>query len=406
METLYIRLPASAEQPVHWLIWNSTTSELIASGTVPQASDLAQLTERARSRDVAVFVAGQAVSMKHAPLPAGSQRLWAQLVPNTLEDEFATDIDKLHFAWPTNFKVAGAETPLPVAVVSDAAMQNWLEWLQAADIEADQLFPDFYMLPAPPANTAHALQLGNDVIIRNGEQSGFAVEADLLDSLGLETFVDADCTKMVHFGPVQVTSDKLEAADIEVPLSIVANANSAAHKHTINLRQNDYKVTRKRRKVSTHLQWRPVATAATVLIALVYVQQVATYIQLGQQQEQVRVAIEQTYRDVVPGEGQIVNAEVQLRRQLEAVAGTAAVSGNVMQVLTDLQPAFQAAGDMQLELLRFERGELRLQARAERFNSFEAFRTAAQQAGGYDVEQGSISNNDSGVSGTLTVRVR
>jgi len=145
METLYIRLPASAEQPVHWLIWNSTTSELIASGTLPQASDLAQLTERARSRDVAVFVAGQAVSMKHAPLPAGSQRLWAQLVPNTLEDEFATDIDKHHFAWPTNFKVAGAETPLPVAVVSDAAMQNWLEWLQAADIEADQLFPDFYM---------------------------------------------------------------------------------------------------------------------------------------------------------------------------------------------------------------------------------------------------------------------
>src|SRR5690554_1529340 len=97
MEQLFIRLGA---QQIDWLVWQPQQREVIASGVLRGPEELQQLQEQSRSRETLLLVPGHDVLMTEVALPAGSQRLLPALVPNSLEDELASDIDDLHFAWP------------------------------------------------------------------------------------------------------------------------------------------------------------------------------------------------------------------------------------------------------------------------------------------------------------------
>ncbi|MBP8772957.1 MAG: type II secretion system protein GspL, partial [Aeromonadaceae bacterium] len=51
-EYLVIRLGVRATDPVHWLVWSQSEREIIASGTLLDAAELALLKERAGGRPV------------------------------------------------------------------------------------------------------------------------------------------------------------------------------------------------------------------------------------------------------------------------------------------------------------------------------------------------------------------
>jgi len=100
MEQLFIRLSSAEREPLHWLIWSPAQSELIASGTLNDLSELSQLTDHARSREVICYAPGTDVLLTEVELPSSAIRMLPQVVPNALEDELAQDISELHFAWP------------------------------------------------------------------------------------------------------------------------------------------------------------------------------------------------------------------------------------------------------------------------------------------------------------------
>ncbi|MFP3354945.1 GspL/Epsl periplasmic domain-containing protein, partial [Pseudoalteromonas sp. SIMBA_153] len=81
----------------------------------------------------------------------------------------------------------------------------------------------------------------------------------------------------------------------------------------------------------------------------------------------------------------------QLQRQLESLGLGSADEASVLAVLQQLAPAFKSQPELQLELLRFQNNELRLQATASSFSQFEAFQQAVK-AEGLTVEAGSMSN--------------
>ncbi|MDX1706519.1 type II secretion system protein GspL [Pseudidiomarina sp.] len=438
MEQLFIRLPSveggadtieggadTTTAPVSWLIWNPGQRELIASGELNSVVDLGQLEERARHREVIVFVPGQDVLLTQAVLPAGSQRLLPQLVPNALEDELASDISDLHFSWPAGARPGGIERPLPVAVVAHSAMQRWLEWLDKAGIDADEFYPDVFMLPVPGGHQLFAMQLGNDVIVRTGAWDGFATDASTLHEMGLEGFTElplddpgAQAPVLTCFGRAELnmvsapsSAIAKDQADIEVPLSIVAKEQALSmgltpgRSQAINLRQQQYRPVRKRRKTSVSpLPWKPAAAAAALLLAIGYTTQVIEYVKLGQQSAALEQAIEDTYRTAFPDTRRIVNVRSQLRNQMAQLSGVSPLLNSPLVMLSELEPAFKAASDVRLELLRFDQGTLRLQTRANSFASLETFRTVANSSGRVTVEQGPVSNQTNGVAGTLIVR--
>lgn len=410
MEQLFIRL---GTQQIDWLVWQPQQREVIASGVLRGADELGELQERARSRDTLVLVPGQDVLMTEVALPAGSQRLLPALVPNSLEDELASDIDDLHFAWPAGAKPAGMEQPFAVAVVAHSAMQQWQQWLSSADIDADIWCRDTYAVPVPSAELQwNVLQLGDDIIVRSGAHSGFTVDATLFAELALGALPEQGSVTLHCYGAVPAAEALvaleprfvISHADIELPLSSVGEALSvrSGPNAPINLRQNTYKPTKKRR-AGARINWRPAALAAGILLAMAYISEVIEYVRLGQQQSAMQQAIEDTYRAAFPDETRIVNVRSQLQQRLDSVGGS--VGADALAILSALEPGFRASSDIKVELLRFDSGVLRLTARASNFNSLEQFRAAATASGALLVEQGPVNNQSNGVTGSFVIRM-
>jgi general secretion pathway protein L len=361
-------------------MWHPAHAEVTASGELAELADLAQLGEKAHRCQVTVWLPGQEVVLTEAKLPAGSARLLPQLIPNALEDELASEIEALHFAWPANAKPAGVEQPIPVAIVSRERMQTWLDALQAAGIECDEMYADYFMLPV--TENGAQLQLGNTHIVREAQWRGFSIEQPL---------------------PFRLEQTDI-SAHFELPLLAATQADKAL---AINLRQGDFRAARKRRQMSGSLPWRPLAVAAAAALVMVFAQQWVTYSKLGGEVDALQAAIESTYRDAFPNTTRIVNVRSQLRQQLESVgaASTAPTTGtaNGVQLFAQLEPAFRATPDMQLEWVRYNSGTLSLQMRVSEFEALQQFQQVASNSG-LQVNQGQVTNQDGVVTGTLEVR--
>ncbi|MAB21828.1 MAG: type II secretion system protein GspL, partial [Idiomarina sp.] len=209
-------------------------------------------------------------------------------------------------------------------------------------------------------------------------------------------------TEIVHYGELNWPQSPapLTAADIEVPFTIAVQSLETGNK--LNLRQGNYRSHRAKRSVE--LPWQAFATAASVLFVLAIVLNGVRYWQLNSQSETLKAQAEQLYRDAFPGNTRIVNLKVQLQRQLDGLGLGNSDQVSVLAVLQQLEPAFKSQPDLQLELLRFQNNELRLQATAKSFSQFESFQQAAK-AEGLNIEAGSMSNRGETVSGALTVQV-
>ena len=397
-ETLILRLPAyGTNEPIPWLVWHKRQQELIASGSLNSVDELSQLKDKAGRCEVIVALPGQDVFMTKVTLPAGTKRHLQRIVPYALEEELASDIEQLHFSWPD---VKGTE--LPVAVVAKERMDEWLKRLSEAGIDASYWVPDCFLLPYQEG-VWQAIELGESVIVRTGAWEGFTVEkgqfAELAPALASE---QENPTEIVHYGELNWPQSPapLTAADIEVPFTIAVQSLETGNK--LNLRQGNYRSHRAKRSVE--LPWRSFAAAASVLFVLAVVLNGVRYWQLNSQSETLKAQAEQLYRDAFPGNTRIVNLKVQLQRQLDGLGLGNSDQVSVLAVLQQLEPAFKSQPDLQLELLRFQNNELRLQATAKSFSQFESFQQAAR-AEGLDIEAGSMSNRGETVSGALTVQV-
>jgi len=397
-ETLILRLPAyGTNESIPWLVWHKSQQELIASGSLNSVDELSQLKDKAGRCEVIVALPGQDVSMTKVTLPAGTKRHLQRIVPYALEEELASDIEQLHFSWPD---VKGTE--LPVAVVAKERMDEWLKRLSEAGIDASYWVPDCFLLPYQEG-VWQAIELGESVIVRTGAWEGFTVEkgqfAELAPALASE---QENPTEIVHYGELNWPQSPapLTAADIEVPFTIAVQSLETGNK--LNLRQGNYRSHRAKRSVE--LPWRSFAAAASLLFVLAVVLNGVRYWQLNSQSETLKAQAEQLYRDAFPGNTRIVNLKVQLQRQLDGLGLGNSDQVSVLAVLQQLEPAFKSQPDLQLELLRFQNNELRLQATAKSFSQFESFQQAAR-AEGLDIEAGSMSNRGETVSGALTVQV-
>ncbi|MBH93976.1 MULTISPECIES: type II secretion system protein GspL [Idiomarina] len=397
-ETLILRLPAyGTNEPIPWLVWHKSQQELIASGSLNSVDELSQLKDKAGRCEVIVALPGQDVFMTKVTLPAGTKRHLQRIIPYALEEELASDIEQLHFAWPD---VKGTE--LPVAVVAKERMDEWLKRLSEAGIDAPYWVPDCFLLPYQEG-VWQAIELGDSIIVRTGAWEGFTVEkeqfAELAPALASE---QENPTEIVHYGELNWPQSPapLTAADIEVPFTIAVQSLETGNK--LNLRQGNYRSHRAKRSVE--LPWQAFATAASVLFVLAIVLNGVRYWQLNSQSETLKAQAEQLYRDAFPGNTRIVNLKVQLQRQLDGLGLGNSDQVSVLAVLQQLEPAFKSEPDLQLELLRFQNNELRLQATAKSFSQFESFQQAAK-AEGLNIEAGSMSNRGETVSGALTVQV-
>jgi len=392
-EQLMIRLGSLATQPVQWLVWSSLTEEVIASGWLAQATELPELAQRLGQRPVIALVPACDVVLKTIPLPGKPTRQLLQALPFMLEEDQAEDIEQLLIVQGKAY-FSDNQHQQQVAVVRRATLETWLSWLQDAGFSAIRMIPDALLLPDLPEQ-AVAIECGDQWLLRQGSWQVSCIDSswwgDYLALLALPSVLSYSPWPEHVLQPHQL-------APAELPLALLARQLPS---QPFNLLQGEYAPKRPQNKLWQ--QWKLTGTLAALCL-LTYLGTVG--LEAWQFKRQATAANEQAmalYKSKFPNE-RVFNLRQNVSRKL-AASGGGDPNQSLVGLLSQVQPLLAQQPGLVLDNLKFDgkKAELRFQATAEGFQSFEQLKNALQQQG-FQVEQGALSNINGKVQGTITMR--
>lgn len=390
-EQLVIRLGSRAEHSISWLIWAGHEQDIIASGELANAAQLTELAGRLGKRPVVALVPASDVVLKSVPLPGKPNRQLMQALPYMLEEEQAEDIDQLFLALGAVEQHDGQYVQ-QVAICQHQRMQQWLSWLTEAGFSVSRMVPDALLLPEQQLPAC--IQLHEQWLIKQQPWQVAAIEAswwsDYLQLLALPM--------LTSYSPwPEEVRQSHQLAEPELPLALLARQLGSSN---FSLLQGEYKP---KRKVSPQVQlWRSTALLSAACVLVYLIQLGLGNWQLSQQSHALQQQSMDVYKQAFPNE-RIVNLKQQMQQKLASVSG--GDEQGFLQLLASLQQQLAVVPDVKLDSLRYDakRAELRFQAQADGFQSFDRLKSALEQAG-FRVDQGALSNDGGKVQGSIAMR--
>ncbi len=357
--------PGASEEPL-WLTEESAADKLRAA--------LAR-----RSLTPVFAVPAEEVRLLRLRVAADERKHLARSLPFMLEESLAEDIESLHFA---SAPLEGGD--YAVAVCSRRHMDGWAALL-ASYPGVRHWTPEPLLLPWQPGEWCLVAE-GDRVVARTGEVEGFAIERGLVPTLlAGAVAASGEPEAVIVYGADQAGDTALVPESLQSRVQwrdgnlYAALMLSDASPPGLNLLQGDYAPRLPLDR--WWRQWRAVAVVFAVAFAL---QLVATYLDYrGLQRENLalRAAVEESYRKAYP-QGAVVDAEKQLRRQLEALRGSGQASGFVGLMNRVGEVIAGTPGTTIASINYNDRGnEMRMNIVAADFEAVEQVRAAINRAG-------------------------
>ncbi|GAB7218981.1 type II secretion system protein GspL [Vibrio comitans] len=412
-EILTVRLSRQNLKTIPWLVWSSTENEIIASGELGGLEELEELTSYAAERSVALLLDGQDVALREVGVPAGASRQFSTMLPFLLEEELAQDIDELHFSI---LKQMGDKAW--VAAVDKDYLQQCIERFSEVGIELHRVLPDVLSMPLDGSNITMLPWQGYCLIRQDVYQGIVLPEALVSYALARPPFtierdekeesVPEEPAHIQCFGSIpeilsSIENPKIEALPAELPMALLAKN---AQLSTINLLSGEFK--RQSSWLKNIKLWQAPAIAALVLLVIFGIN---TYTQVSQIETQAtayRTESERIFREVFPDKRRIPTVSY-LKRQMSdektrLSGGT--VDAPLISWLIEVQAALKDSNKVKIQSIKFDgdREELRIQAQASDFQTFEQLRVAFAEK--FVVDQGQINRNGDLVSSSYVLKVK
>jgi general secretion pathway protein L len=348
--------------------------------SLSQPGQVAELEAIAAARRAPLLFAvpGADVILRTVEFSAAEKRHIVKSLPFLLEDEFAEDIDALHFASRPLSRLSSG-----VAACSHERMQYWQEALAELPTLA-QWTPEPLLLPWQDGELCMVME-ADAIIVRTGFNSGFTMERSLAQVALTALAEEMEFDVVIVYGSDQESDlgllpEKLRAS-MQWRSGDFASALLLAveEKPSLNLRQGEYGAQLPLRR--WWLQWRLVAGLFVAAFGLQVISTWADYSKLEAQNLLLRQQIEAAYREAVP-RGAVVDPEKQLRRQLESLRGGAQGAGFV-SLLDRIGRVIQSQQGAQLATINFNDkvGDVRLNLVVPDFKAVESIRTKMDAAG-------------------------
>jgi general secretion pathway protein L len=381
---LLLRLPRTPDQAATWLVVDPRGA---ATGP-PQSGPLSLAAPRSSGRRICVLVPGTDVLVAEPELPTKAGTKLQQLVPYALEEQLADDIDDLHFAIG---KRPADSTRTPVAVVTRALMDQWLESLKSNGLEPEVMYADSDLLPLNPGQSVALLE-EDVVVVRPPSGAPITLPADALQEAlemaqasnpeggagrGLILYTGAP-EWHEHSAQVEALRERFDGIKIQLlangPLALFAQQLPTAT--PTNLLQGPYTPTTSR-AVGLHA-WRVAAMLLVCLIGL-HVAGKATELSLLKRNEhKLDVSLREQIQTVMPGANN-ANARQVLEQRL--AAARAANSSGLLPALEAFVHAKSAAPGASVQALSFHNGTLELKITAPDASSLDRISQALRNNG-------------------------
>ncbi|GAD80521.1 type II secretion system protein GspL [Vibrio ezurae] len=417
-EILTVRLSRQNLNTIPWLVWSSTEDEIIASGELNGLAQLDELASYATDRNVALLLDGQDVALKEVSVPAGATRQFATMLPFLLEEELAQDIDELHFSI---LKLAGDKAW--IAAVDKSYFKQCIAYFTEAGIELHKVLPDVLSLPLEEAGVT-VLPWDAHYLIRQNQFQGMTLSEELVPfvltqmlsvapSDDGETEDESASTEQAiasiqSFGQLpdaiqESVSVKIDELPAELPMALLAKN---AQLSTVNLLSGEFK------KQASWLKniklWRAPAIAALILLVVFSINTYMNVSQIESKATAYRAESERIFRAVFPDKRRIPTVSY-LKRQMtdeKTRLNGGTVSAPLITWMLEVQESLKGMDKVKIQSVKFDsnREELRIQAQASDFQTFEQLRVALSDK--FSVDQGQINRDGDLVSSSYVLKVK
>ena len=396
-EHLILRIADSADQADMVLV--NDDGQLLAQ---PETVSLTTAAEHASNRQVTVLLPATEIVCCQAELPAANPSRLRQMLPFSLEDEFAADIEELHFA-------PGARTDddkLRVSVISRDRLRFWLGALQAAGITARRIVSEADAVPDTPGSTTLFVE-GSRILGRRAGSASFQFEnlplpelSQLLeheaeDSDDLGRFVL--CIESASLVARRAEIDQWRASINELEIRELTDgalphlAATLIAQPGTNLLQGGFAS-----RSDLFAVFRPWRTAAGFLLALVAFSMVSKATEVWKLSRD-DTALQTEARNICSASYSSSNLPSCEGEMIRRLASTASGSGGGSGFLEVMSIVGGAAGDaLQIENIGYRDGVLVLQVIVPSIPILESFVQGISGAGPYNALPGTTQSVDSG----------
>lgn len=367
-ETLLIRLD-SAGAVRDWALLDEEgrLAGEVRQGDLPDAAN----------RRVTVLVPGEDVVLTHARVPGRNRQRVLQAVPFALEEQFAEDIENLHFATG----VQPGDKGYPVAVVARARMAGWVERLKALKLAPEAMYAEVQVLPLT-SDAWSMLVEGDRALVRSDAHGGFASDLSMIGTLfNLYAGRESAPERVQVYGDTVVDLGVVDAFNVDESRPPLAwMAAGLAQGAGVNLLQGAFSF---REDVGALLRpWRATAAllAACVVAALVAVG--VENFRLERQQEAMSAEIDQLFRATFPEVQRVVNARAQMEQALHRLERQTGGAGTeFLALLGETGTVLQRTRGIQVSGASFRDGRLDLELAADNLQVLDELKQALTGGG-------------------------
>ena len=375
----------------------------------PETMDLAAAAARCDGALVTVLLPAREIVSCTASLPATSVTRQRQMLPFSLEDEFAGDVDELHFALGSS-NDAGA---FAVSVIDRRKLGRWLEALGAAGIVARRIFSEADGVADTPGVTT--LYLENDRIF--GRRPGGA--PFVFDELALPDvwkLLQSERDEQADLGEVVLLVDsetlRSRGDEIDAWRAGVANVNlkeladgalprlaaTLVFREGPNLLQGRF--APKSNYASLLRPWRVAAGFVVAVVAFAIVGKAAEAWKLKQDDDRISADID-AICSTSYGLPEQRSCQLEMQRR---VAGSAQNGGGGTGFLETLAAVASASGDaVRIDQLRYSENVMDLSLIVPTVTFLDTFEDGVSAAGAYDVRL--VSNTPEGEAVNMRLQI-
>ena len=356
-----------------------------------RTGSLAEAAQQQAGRRICVLAPASDVLLTDAEVPLKSGTRYQQIVPFALEEQLAEDVESLHFAVG---KRLGESPRIPVAVVSRALIDGWLNHLRDAGITPDCLYADSSLVPENPGQAVLVLS-GDSVILRAADKQPVTLPltalAEALELLrpppapapaaAAEQAVDLTRPAVAAFGgnglvvyageaewqhygaSIEAVRSDFEGLSVQLlpdgPLGLFAQ--SLPGTSAINLLQGTYAPASP--LAGGFKAWRIAAAMLVGLLVLHGIGSAAQLMMLKRTERRLDDSIGETFEQAMPGEHNSSNARRRMEARMASLQGSTDSSG-LLAMLTAVAQARSGAGGTAVQALSYRQGMLELQVTA------------------------------------------
>ncbi len=411
-EYVVIRLNADSSS-VQWVMADSNGTRLsgVSSGNLEQAA------AASAERSVIVLVPSVDLLSTSVHIPARSAAKIKAALPFALEENLAEDVEDLHFS--VGERQDGNR--MPVVVVSDAKMADWMQRLQDVGIEPAIVVPDSHGLAKIPG-TMSVLVENDTVMFNDGADADFVMQgvkpsevlvfAGQLDEKESEDEENsghllAFCTPEME---AELSHDwialrhELHSVDVNVlPDGVLPKlAVTVAAGHGVNLLQGKYG-----RKTEYATLFRPWKTAAMLLIGLAIVAMSLKgvgYYQLLQDESALRAQFNAEYHSIRPDDTREIVDPVAIVNSLRRSMGSSTSPQVFLPSLRELGAAMAANSGASIEAISYRAGVIDLRLIAPDVATLDNIQKAVSASGRFQASIQSTDQVADQINGRIQIR--